>query len=171
MSIILPNFAPATIFNSQSSFVVSDSAKHIFISADPNSLFMNNLAVLVACFVTSLLFGIGTIFLFIVVWNASVVGVVFGVLSKETATAIGVPPLFIFIIVLAASLPHIIFEISAYLLSGILGEHISDSMLHKIHIKAPLNFFFLSMIAAVLLLFLAALLETVFPNFFIGLVL
>ena len=83
-------------------------------------IFLNNLQVMLVAFIFSLVFGAGAIF--IIVWNASVLGVYIGQLSKE----IWHIPL-----VSLSFLPHGIPEIAGYLSASLAGGIISAAMLRK----------------------------------------
>ncbi|NIP40018.1 MAG: hypothetical protein GTN39_00710 [Candidatus Aenigmarchaeota archaeon] len=78
----------------------------------------NNLQVMMFAFIFSLLFGAGAVF--IIVWNASVLGVYIGELSKSI---IEIP------IVSLSFLPHGIPEVLGYLCAGLAGGLISAAIL------------------------------------------
>jgi len=78
----------------------------------------NNLQVMMFAFIFSLLFGAGAVF--IIVWNASVLGVYIGELSKSI---IDIP------VVSLSFLPHGIPEIMGYLCAGLAGGLISAAIL------------------------------------------
>ena len=84
------------------------------------SIFFNNLQVLFIAFVFALIFGAGAVF--VIVWNASVLGVFIGSYSKS---------LWEIPIVGLSFLPHGIPEIGAYLLAGLAGGLISAAVLRK----------------------------------------
>ena len=81
-------------------------------------ILMNNLQVMMFAFIFSLLFGAGAVF--IIVWNASVLGVFIGKLSK---TILHIP------VESLQFLPHGIPEILAYLCAGLAGGLISAAIL------------------------------------------
>jgi uncharacterized membrane protein SpoIIM required for sporulation len=85
-------------------------------------ILLNNLQVLAFAFIFSLLFGAGAVF--IVVWNASILGVYIGRLSESILHIPGVSLSFI---------PHGIPEIGGYLLAGLAGGIISAAIIrgHK----------------------------------------
>jgi uncharacterized membrane protein SpoIIM required for sporulation len=85
-----------------------------------NVIFMNNLQVMLIAFVFSLIFGAGAVF--IIVWNASVLGVYIGQVSKF---AWQIP------IVSLTFLPHGIPEITGYIVSGLAGGLLSAAILRK----------------------------------------
>jgi uncharacterized membrane protein SpoIIM required for sporulation len=76
-------------------------------------ILFNNMIVVLVSFVFALLFGIGAIF--ILAWNASVLGAAIGIISKSY----GLPSAMI------AFLPYGIFEIGAYFIAAIAGGIIS----------------------------------------------
>ncbi len=86
---------------------------------------MNNLEVMILAFVFSLLFGAGAVF--IIVWNASVLGVFIGNLAKSI---IEIP------IVTLSFLPHGIPEVLGYLCAGLSGGILSAAIMrcHKTYI-------------------------------------
>lgn len=84
------------------------------------TIFTNNLQVLAIAFIFSLVFGAGAIF--IIVWNASVLGVYIGELSKS---------LWQIPLISLSFLPHGIPEIAGYLASGLAGGLISAAILRK----------------------------------------
>ena len=113
---------------------------------------LNNIQVLVFSFIFSLLFGAGAVF--IVVWNASILGVYIGRLSQELYHIPGVTLNF---------LPHGIPEIGGYLLAGISGGVISAAVIrgHKKEIVIGITFDALKLMAlALAFVFLGALIET-----------
>lgn len=171
-SMILPSTAIESVFSTQYDFLVTDSAKLIFSYGDFSSIFLNNLSVLLVCLITSFLFGIGTIFLFVVVWNASVIGVIFGIVAKQTAISVNISPLLIFIVILLASLPHIIFEISGYLLSGVTGENFSNYLLSKKNNNFSyfklLKFSLIVLLIAIILILAGTFIENSFPSYVIN---
>ena len=124
-SIFMPMLTTTQVFSNQVGFVHTLSAKDIFDFGDIGSIFMNNAKVLLVCILTAFLFGMSTIFLLIIIWNASVIGVVFGVAAKQSALISNRNPLIYFLLILLAALPHIILEISAYLFGGIVGDRIA----------------------------------------------
>jgi uncharacterized membrane protein SpoIIM required for sporulation len=97
------------------------SAQDLFSPLQFGPVFLNNSVVLLVCLLSAFLFGIETLFFFIVVWNASVAGTTFG------AAAAGSP--IVVAIILLAALPHIVLEIGAFLLAGITGENFSKCVL------------------------------------------
>ena len=90
----------------------------------------NNFLVLMACFIMALLTGDGAIFL--ITWNASVWGTIFGITAKGAGTFIGASPFYVFGIVMLVVFPHMIIEAISYFLAAISGSMISkDVILEK----------------------------------------
>lgn len=88
--------------------------------ADFNRILVNNFQVMMFAFVFSLLFGAGAVF--ILVWNASILGVAIGKISGTIWQIPGSGTLFI---------AHGIFEIGAYIVAGLAGSIISAAVLRK----------------------------------------
>ncbi|MFQ5647699.1 MAG: stage II sporulation protein M [Candidatus Aenigmatarchaeota archaeon] len=112
-------------------------------------IFLNNLQVMLFSFVFSFIFGAGAIF--IIVWNASVLGVYIGQLSKY---AWHIP------IVSLSFLPHGIFEIGGYVTAGLAGGLVSAAIIRKNSLKVlkiiTLDSFKIIVLATVLILIGAA---------------
>jgi len=87
---------------------------------DFSGIFWNNLQVLLMAFVLALVFGAGAVF--IIVWNASVLGVFIGSAAKS---------LWAIPAVSLGFLPHGLPEIAAYLLAGLAGGLLSAGVLRK----------------------------------------
>lgn len=91
------------------------------------SLLSNNFLVLIACFVLALLTGDGAIFL--ITWNASVWGTIFGLTAKNAALFAGQSPFFFFGLIMLIVFPHMIIEGLSYFLAAISGSVISKDVL------------------------------------------
>lgn len=90
-------------------------------------LLRNNFLVLVACFILALLTGDGAVFL--IVWNASVWGAIFGLTAKNAALFSGKHSFLLFGTIMIIVFPHMILEASAYILAAISGGVISKDVL------------------------------------------
>ncbi len=90
-------------------------------------LLRNNFKVLMVVFIIALLTGNGAVF--VIVWNASVWGTIFGITAKCAATFSGYNPYYIFFLVLLIVTPHMIIEALAYILAAISGSIISKDVL------------------------------------------
>ena len=159
-SMLLPDETVPFMFQSQENLIKADDARILFLGQDIPSLILNNLSVLAICLIISFLFGISSFFLFIIVWNASAIGVVFGVVAGKTGLIAGMNPILVFMIILVAALPHIILKIFSFFLAGIVGENASQNFfsyktqnLRVILVNAGL------LVLSVLMIVTAALLE------------
>jgi uncharacterized membrane protein SpoIIM required for sporulation len=115
-------------------------------------VFLNNLQVMSFAFIFSLLFGAGAVF--IVVWNASILGVYIGRLSETIFHIPGVSLSF---------LPHGIPEIAGYLMAGLAGGIISAAIIrgHKMEIVMGVILDSLKLLGlALLFILLGAMIET-----------
>lgn len=90
-------------------------------------LLSNNFMVLVACFILALLTGDGAIFL--ITWNASVWGAIFGITAKNAALFAGKNPFALFGVIMLVVFPHMIIEAISYFLAAISGSVISKDVL------------------------------------------
>ena len=166
-SIFMPSITADQLFSNQEDLIYTVSAKEIFEFGSFNSIFSNNVKVLLVCIISSFLFGIGTIFLFIIIWNASVIGVVFGLAAKHSA--INQNPFMYFLLILLAALPHIILEISAYFFGGVVGDKFSYILSEKKILSKTNQAIILGamifLIIAFIVLVLAAIVEAIItPN-------
>src|SRR3989338_8453251 len=164
--------AASYFFKSQYSLISTTNIQEIYQSGSVQSIFQNNLTVLFVCFVTAFLFGIGAMFLFIVVWNGSVGGVVFGAVAKIAAINAGASPSLVFIILLVSVLPHVIIEMGAYFLAGVAGENTSSFLFFnkkqkKVH-QFELSYSCSILIASIILLLLGSIVEKILPNLIFG---
>jgi uncharacterized membrane protein SpoIIM required for sporulation len=87
-------------------------------------IFLNNIKVLIFCFLISLIAGNGA--MLAIAWNASVWGTIFGTLAKNSAALSGANPWIFFALIMASVLPHTILEMLSYVLSTISGTTISE---------------------------------------------
>lgn len=93
-------------------------------------LLSNNFLVLIACFILALLTGDGAIFL--ITWNASVWGTIFGLTAKNAASISGDNSFYLFGLIMLIVFPHMIIEAISYFLAAISGSVISkDVILEK----------------------------------------
>ena len=124
------------------------------------SIMVNNLYVLLFVLIFSLALGAGAIF--ILAWNASVIGTAIGIIVKTSLGNVGV---------LAAYFVHGIPEIAAYFFAALAGGIVSVAIirrdLDKDKTKNILSDFILLMIIALIILLIAALLEVyISPSFY-----
>jgi len=125
-------------------------------------ILVNNWWVILACFVISLLTGDGAIFL--ITWNASVWGIIFGVTARNAALFNQGSPFIYLLLVLVIVLPHAFLEILSYILAAISGGVISkDVLLEKFESKRFKEVFSYNLwlfIIALLVLVIGGLVET-----------
>lgn len=93
-------------------------------------LLSNNFLVLIACFIMALLTGDGAIFM--ITWNASVWGTIFGITAKGAGMFAGKHPFYFFGLIMLVVFPHMMIEAISYFLAAISGSVISkDVILEK----------------------------------------
>ena len=131
-TIILPDFQTNALFREQLEIRFGEgfagSATSTYFSA---SLFFdllsNNFLVLIAVFIMALLTGDGAIFL--ITWNASVWGAIFGITAKNAGLFAGRNPLYFFGLIMLIVFPHMILEALSYFLAAISGSVISKDVI------------------------------------------
>jgi uncharacterized membrane protein SpoIIM required for sporulation len=94
-----------------------------------SALITNNLLVLVVCFLLSIIYGSGAV-LFLT-WNASVWGVVFGFIARQSASLSNQNLLTAFVTTLLPFLPHMITEAVSYISAAIVGGVVSKAVLRE----------------------------------------
>ena len=164
-AIMLPSFQVNNLFREQLEMrgaggIVAGGA--VFQAGLFMDILVNNWWVLVACFLIALLTGNGAIFL--ITWNASVWGIIFGVTARNAAIASQADPFFYLLIVLVIVLPHAFIEMLAYILAGISGGVISkDVILEKFdssRFREVFQYNFWLFIVAVIVLVIGVIVET-----------
>ncbi len=157
--VLLPENMINTMFQHQN-VVISRVSGYIVNKEIFGTIFMNNFRVLLLSFLLSFLFGTGA--LFIISWNASVVGVFLGKLGRE-ALDFGIHKVIASIILGAGSIVlHGVPEVLAYFVAGISGGILSIGIFKKKYTREILEdslFFFL---IAVFLIIVAAFIESVY---------
>ena len=125
-TILLPSFQTNNLFREQLEIRFGQGfAGNAFSTGLFFDLLSNNFLVMIACFIMALLTGDGAIFL--ITWNASVWGTIFGITAKNAATFSGKSPFIVLIV-----FPHMIIEALSYFLAAISGSVISkDVILEK----------------------------------------
>lgn len=131
-TIILPEFQTNELFREQLEIrfgqgFSGSATGGIFSGTLFYDLLSNNFLVLMACFIMALLTGDGGIFL--IVWNASVWGTIFGLTAKGAAVFAGKHPLYFFGLIMLIVFPHMIIEAISYFLAAISGSVISKDVL------------------------------------------
>lgn len=135
----LPNGIRDTLFEKQISEVERLSgisiSGNLVVSGSQEKIFFNNLFVLFLAFVTSLIYGTGAVF--ILSWNASVIGVYAGSFAKYLMVG-GMAPIFAFAYgvpnALLAITMHGIPEVFGYFFAGMAGGILSAGLIkEKLH--------------------------------------
>jgi uncharacterized membrane protein SpoIIM required for sporulation len=90
------------------------------------SLLANNFIVLIACVIMAFLTGDGAIFL--LTWNASLWGTIFGVTARNASIISHVSPVLILGLILLIVLPHAFLEMFSYILGAISGGLMSNDV-------------------------------------------
>jgi len=124
-SIILPGIATNAIFADQITAIgISGSA---LSDGGFTSIFSNNLIVFLFALIASFIYGSGAIF--IIIWNASVWGVVFGVIARDASVITNYNPFAYFALTMIVVAPHLITEASAYIMAAISGGIVSKAVI------------------------------------------
>lgn len=163
-SMVLPSLATNHIFENQINIMAgAGSARTIRFSMKLFiDLFQNNLSVLLLCFIAALIFGDGAIFL--IIWNASVWGTIFGNLARTAAFNVDKNPFIYFWIILVIVFPHMILEAFSYVCSATAGGVISKGLVGEKFYSERFRFIIkniiLLLIFALLVLVIAVTIET-----------
>ena len=165
-SIYWPNYAINHIFQNQIEVHYGKTGGAILGSAIFERIFSNNLSVLVVCFLTALILGDGAMFL--ITWNASVWGTIFGTMAKTASLSLVQNPYHIFALILLTVFPHMMLEASGYFAAAGSGGILSKSFIKEKFLSE--NFFHilrdvvLLLLLAGLLVFIGAYVETYVLN-------
>lgn len=127
-SLALPFLAASHLFEKQVS-ILTLSGKAVWNPPLFWDILINNFAVLSFCLIFSLVYGAGAVFL--ITWNASVWGVVFGVIARDAAAVTGQNPFVYFILTITAVSLHMILEASSYFLGAISGGIVSEATVRE----------------------------------------
>lgn len=167
-STIMPALATNVLFREQLSIIGGPAGGAVFSSGLFASLFANNVKILLLCFSVSLVMGNGAIFL--IAWNASVWGTIFGVIARTGALAMGKNPFIYLLLILISVLPHVILEIGSYIFATISGTQLSEGILkEKFGSSSFRNMMMINaviLLMAIIVLFLGAMVETFVLNNF-----
>ncbi len=166
-STVMPALASNILFREQLE-VIGISGGAVFSRGLFMGIFANNIKVLFLVFAVSLALGNGAIFL--IAWNASVWGTIFGNIAKTGAMAVGKNPFIYLVLVLFSVLPHVILEIGAYIFATISGTELSEGFLKERFgsesFKNLIAVNALILILSLVVLVLAAIVETIVLNTF-----
>ncbi|MGC9310702.1 MAG: stage II sporulation protein M [Candidatus Aenigmatarchaeota archaeon] len=155
--IVLPEETTSVLFSEQMSTISqitgNATAQDVF-----SKIFLNNLGVMAICFAFSLFYSSGAIFL--ISWNASVLGVVVGQGAKALVGMQSIP------VVLLSYLPHGSFEFLGYILAGIAGGILSVAISRHTESREHFKFVFMDslllMALAVLMLWIGTVVEVAY---------
>jgi len=136
--LVLPQETTQRLFSAQAQTIISLNQKVTgnFAQVDiMTKIFLNNVKVMIFCIIFSFLYGTGAIF--ILMWNASVIGVAFGnffrVKLAEAAASLGFATFSSYLYVAAYSILryaiHGVPEILAYVIAGLAGGIISVAVI------------------------------------------
>lgn len=128
-STILPKLATNYIFRNQLAVLTGGAIAGIGTSWSWGlfwELMANNLQVLILCFLVSVIAGNGSIYL--IIWNASVWGTVFGNLAKTSAMNLGASAPVLLLLVLLSVFPHVLLEMSSYIFGVMSGTVLSNAL-------------------------------------------
>lgn len=160
-STILPSFQVNDLFREQME-MRGASGGAVFSQGLFIDILYNNIWVLIACFLISLLTGDGAIFL--ITWNASMWGTIFGVTARNAAFYTNANPFVYLALVIVIVFPHAFLEILSYVVAAISGGVISkDVLLEKFESKRFNKVFtynFWLFVIAIVILIIGALVET-----------
>ncbi len=129
-ALILPSFQINALFREQLELrgagAVDNIAGGAFSTSLFSSLLLNNLLVLIACVILAFLTGDGAIFL--LTWNASLWGTIFGVTARNASLVSSTHPIFLLLLILLIVFPHAVLEMLGYILGAIGGGLISSDI-------------------------------------------
>ena len=131
-TMMLPAFKTNNLFREQLEIRLGQGfAGNAILGVQDSGLFWgilgNNFKVMIACFIMALLTGDGAIFL--ITWNASVWGTIFGWTAKAASEFSGQGVLSLFGKIMVSVTPHMLIEALAYILAAIAGAMISKDVL------------------------------------------
>ncbi|MFH1511682.1 MAG: stage II sporulation protein M [Candidatus Woesearchaeota archaeon] len=126
-----------------------------------SGILVNNLIVLVVCFVLSIIYGSGAV-LFLT-WNASVWGIVVGFFAKHAATVSNKSLVVAFVLAIVPILPHLVTEAASYVSAAIVGGVVSKAVIREQLFSKKFHHIItdaiILMVMAVLLIVVAAIVE------------
>jgi uncharacterized membrane protein SpoIIM required for sporulation len=131
-TMVLPSFDTNTLFREQLELrlgqgFAGNAIAGTFSSDLFWSLLNNNFIVMMACFVMALLTGDGAIFL--ITWNASVWGTIFGYTARAASNFSGESMYSLFGKIALVVTPHVLLEATCYILAAIAGAVISKDVI------------------------------------------
>lgn len=162
-ALILPSLATNHIFKNQINVLYGgNTGEAVFQQSVFFDILKNNILVLTVIFITAFVLGDGGIFL--ITWNASVWGTIFGNLAKTAAHNANQNPYFYFFLVLAIVTPHMLLEAFSYIASATTGGVISRAVIKEKLLSKRFNFIIvniiISFVFALVILLIAVSVET-----------
>ncbi|MFH1648954.1 MAG: stage II sporulation protein M [Candidatus Woesearchaeota archaeon] len=166
-ALVLPHLSVVRLFDSQLAFI-GVGGKATATTFSFASILANNVKVLFAALILSLVYGAGA--MIFLTWNASVWGAIFGYFAKQSAMIVGQNPIIYFFGLFLKVFPHTITEAGSYFFAVIAGAVISKAIIREEFGSDTFNYilkegsFFFTI--SIVLIFIAAYLEVfVFPLF------
>ena len=114
--------------------ILHGGADRAFMSASISlntfyAIIMNNMVVLLVSFIISIIYRAG---IFIIAWNASVWGVIFGSAIMESSKLLGHNAILLFVLSILILIPHMVSEAFAYICGVISGSTIYLTLWNKV---------------------------------------
>jgi len=131
-TMLLDSMTASIMFREQLAIRGAAAGTTLFNAGLLASLMGNNAIVLAAIFLISFLTGDGGIFL--LTWNASVWGTIFGITAKNAALLTQKNPFAYLVLILIIVLPHAILELMAYISAAMAGGILSDNLIKEEHL-------------------------------------
>jgi uncharacterized membrane protein SpoIIM required for sporulation len=128
-SINLPSLATNHIFGNQIDILYRATGHATFDIGRFSDIFTNNIGVLILIFITAFFIGDGGIFL--LTWNASVWGTIFGTFAKNYASSTAGNPLYSFLVVMCIVITHTVLEALAYIFAANSGSVFSKALVNE----------------------------------------
>lgn len=125
-SLILPDISTSQLFHEQIS-IIGPAGNAVAPHGSFSGLVANNFLVFIFIFLASFIYGAGSIF--VIVWNASVWGVVIATIARNAANAVGNNPFAYFAATILSAFPHMFLEAGAYFMATISGAVIGQAVL------------------------------------------
>lgn len=117
VTLYLPNEQVNVLFGEQFNILLGKA--FAFDTDFFTGILLNNLGVLLVCFLISLIYEYGTTF--VVTWNASVWGIAFALQAKNLSLGASIDPAIFYGGIMLCVLPHMIAEASSYFTAAIAG--------------------------------------------------
>ena len=130
-ALLLPGIAANELFSGQLSAVglAGNATGWAAGSHSFAPIFFNNFLVFCFAFLASFIYGSGSVF--VIIWNSSVWGVVFGSIAREASSNVVFGPIAYFVKMMLAVSPHMVTEASAYVLAAIAGGIVSQAVIRE----------------------------------------